>query len=340
LDANADIASNDVNGTSKLLSADEEDKYPNKKFFKCGFGFIAWALWGHIPILNSAGMQGDFFCDAKKNASFGRNTKSRAAFRKLLVQKNGAGVDNRRGKKRRAEEEEASTLTPTHFDSSKILAKTLQYMATESLENRRQKVAEMGMRSIRDKLISRHQKEDSIDEEIDRFARVKKKPGQALLDDDKNAIENEIVSLEEKLDEFQSEEYRRHSNVINQRRLELTAFSSEDTTIIRCNSNNESSAGLGYNHPIDVDNEDEEEDVDVNIIVHVNINNKNGCIECDLPSNHSCQKCKWCVCSLCCAGKRELENAWWCDMCFRTQTVANQQSIRDGLYCTNDEEVW
>ena len=86
LDANAEIVSNDVNGTSDSLSADEEDKYPNKKFFKCGFGFIAWALWGHIPILDSAGMQGDFFSDAKKNASFGRNTESRAAFRKLLVQ--------------------------------------------------------------------------------------------------------------------------------------------------------------------------------------------------------------------------------------------------------------
>ena len=127
LNANAESVSNDVNGTSDSLSADEEDKYPNKKFFKCGFGFIAWALWGHIPILDSAGMQGDFFSDAKKNASFGRNTESRAAFRKLLVQKNGAGVDNRRGKKRRAEEEEASTLTPTPIDSSKILEKTLQY---------------------------------------------------------------------------------------------------------------------------------------------------------------------------------------------------------------------
>ena len=68
-------------------------------------------------------------------------------------------------------------------------------MATESLENRRQKLAELGMRNIRDKLISRRRKEDSIDKEIDRLARGEKKPGQSLLDD-KNAIENEIVSLE------------------------------------------------------------------------------------------------------------------------------------------------
>ena len=71
-----------------------------------------------------------------------------------------------------------------------------------------------------------------------------------------------------------------------------------------------------------------------------NTNNKNGCIECNLPSNHSCRKCKRCVCSLCCAGKRELKNAWWCGTSFRTQTVANQQLIRDGLYSSDDEEVW
>ena len=75
-------------GTSDLLSVDEEDRYPNKKFFKCGSGFIAWVLWGHIStIIDSAGMQSDFFSDAKKKASFGRKTESRAAFRKMLIEK-------------------------------------------------------------------------------------------------------------------------------------------------------------------------------------------------------------------------------------------------------------
>ena len=332
-------------GTSDLLGADdEEDKYPNKKFFKCGPGFIAWALWGHIPILDSAGMQGDFFGDAKKKASFGRNTESRAAFRRLLVEKNGAGVDNRRGKKRRVlEEEEASTLTPTPSDSSKILAKTLEYMAAESLENKRQKLAEMGMRNIRDKLISRRRKEDSIYKEIDRLCRGKKKPGQALLDE-KAVTEKEIVELEEKLDEMQSEECRRHSDIINQRSLELTAStSSEDTgdttittrtdTIVRTNSNNESDSV--DNRPVievvddDDNDDDDDDDINVNILVarantaKTNGNN-GGCIECNLPSNHSCRNCKMCVCSLCCGEKRELENAWWCGLCFTAQTVANQ----------------
>ena len=79
---------------------------------------------------------------------------------------------------------------------------------------------------------------------------------------------------------------------------------------------------------------------DVNIVAQVttSTNNNNGCIECNLPSNHSCRKCKKCVCSLCCAEKRELENAWWCNMCFKKQTVASQQLIRDGLYYSSDKE--
>ena len=85
-------------GTSDSFSAEEEDRYPNKKFFKCGSGFVVWALWGHIPIIDSSGMRSDFFGDAKKKASFGRKTESRAAFRKKMIEENAAGVDNRRGK--------------------------------------------------------------------------------------------------------------------------------------------------------------------------------------------------------------------------------------------------
>ena len=33
-------------GTSDSFSEEEGDRYPNKKIFKFGSGFIAWALWG------------------------------------------------------------------------------------------------------------------------------------------------------------------------------------------------------------------------------------------------------------------------------------------------------
>jgi hypothetical protein len=177
----------------------DEDGYPDKKFFQCGPGFLAWALWGHIPIHDSACMQTDFFGSAKKNASFGRNTESNAAI-----------VDNRRGKKRHVatDEEEASTLTPPPSDSSKLfLVKTLQFLNADSLEKERQKSAQLMIRNVRDKLTARRRNEDSIDKEVDRFFRSKRKPGQALLDKQAK-IENEIALLEQELDVLQNDEYR------------------------------------------------------------------------------------------------------------------------------------
>ena len=44
---------------------------------------------------------------------------------------------------------------------------------------------------------------------------------------------NEIAALEQKLDELQSDEYRRHSDMINQRSLELAASVSSDATNVR-----------------------------------------------------------------------------------------------------------
>ena len=339
------------------LSADDEDRYPDKTFFKCGVGFLAWALWGYIPFLDSAGMQTDFFSDAKKNASFGRKTESRAAIRKLAIQQNSADVDNRRGRtKRRAnEEEDASTLTPTPaFDSSKILSRTLQYMAEESLENKRQKLAEMGMRQIRDKLVAQRRKEDAILQLFDRLSRNKKKPDQAMLDKH-TGIENEIAALERKLDEMQDEECRRHSDTINQRSIEFIASSSsEDTaTIIRRTDSSITTSNNGLDSavdksPIEVDdddefdmeeNDDDDDDDAQQVRTNNNAKDKNsGCIECNFPSNHACRKCKKCVCSLCCGGNRELENAWWCGLCFATQTVANQELIRDGLYSSDVDD--
>ena len=104
-----------------------------------------------------------------------------------------------------------------------------------------------------------------------------------------------------KFAELQCEEYHRHSNVINQRSLELTASSSEDTSAIRTSdSNNESSADSVENCPIDVDagsekDDSSDDDVDDDAQVNTITTNNNGCIECNLLSNHSCRKCKKCL---------------------------------------------
>ena len=66
--------------------------------------------------------------------------------------------------------------------------------------------------------------------------------------------------------------------------------------------------------------------------------NNNRCIECNEPSSHLCRRCKRSVCSICCATKRELEMAWWCEECYKKQSLFNQMLIREGTYSSGDED--
>jgi hypothetical protein len=152
-----------------------------------------------------------------------------------------------------------------------------------------------------------------------------------------------------KLDELQSDECRSHSDMINQRTMELAAASSSDATITNATDSYNESVAADSSVVEDVSCcSDDDGDNDAAVVVatskivpttdDVHGSDSNGCIECNTPSNHSCRKCKKCVCSLCCAEKRELENAWWCDVCFKTQSVANQQLIRDGNYSSGDDD--
>ncbi|KAI2495298.1 hypothetical protein MHU86_19236 [Fragilaria crotonensis] len=137
--------------------------------------------------------------------------------RKLMIAECAASVDNRRGRKRRVTEDEVLPVPAPLVDSSSklILAKTLQYLNADSLEKERQKNAQFMIRNVRDKLTARRRNEDSILRELDRFAKHKKKPGQALLDK-RDALEIEIASLE-KSSTLQTDEYRRHSDMIKER---------------------------------------------------------------------------------------------------------------------------
>ncbi|KAI2503000.1 hypothetical protein MHU86_11427 [Fragilaria crotonensis] len=145
--------------------------------------------------------------------------------RKLMIAECAASVDNRRGKKRRVTEDEVLPVPAPFVDSSskQILAKTLQYLNADSLEKERQKNAQFMIRNVRDKLTACRRNEDSILRELDRFAKHKKKPGQDLLDK-REALEIEIASLEKELNGLQTDEYRRHSDMIKERsRLEILA---------------------------------------------------------------------------------------------------------------------
>jgi hypothetical protein len=71
---------------------------------------------------------------------------------------------------------------------------------------------------------------------------------------------------------------------------------------------------------------------------HAKRTNHGRCIECETLTNHSCRKCKRCVCSMCCQSKRNLEMAWWCEECFKTRGSWEQMLIRQGNYSTSDDE--
>jgi hypothetical protein len=77
----------------KMSFGNEE---PDGTLFK---GFMAWCLWGHIPIpTNDADMKSLQFSDTKVGTGYGRNTGSRRALKEaeLLLRDGDSNLDNRR----------------------------------------------------------------------------------------------------------------------------------------------------------------------------------------------------------------------------------------------------
>jgi hypothetical protein len=63
-------------------------------FFKAGDGFIALALWGHIPLHDMEQMLLHLFINVKAKTSFGRGTSTRSAMRKALIATSAAPLNN------------------------------------------------------------------------------------------------------------------------------------------------------------------------------------------------------------------------------------------------------
>jgi hypothetical protein len=82
----ASEAVQDKSGGASLSASVVEDQVvvvvpPVGYFFK---GFLAWCLWGHIPVVDSASttMKSTLFSDGKAATSFGRLTGSRRALKR------------------------------------------------------------------------------------------------------------------------------------------------------------------------------------------------------------------------------------------------------------------
>ncbi len=86
-------------------------------FFKVGVGFLAWALWGHIPLNDGAQMVSKLFSNAKANTSYGRGTSTRSAMQNAVIAASAAPVDNRRGRGKKRDNNILNTNVSFSFDS-------------------------------------------------------------------------------------------------------------------------------------------------------------------------------------------------------------------------------
>ena len=317
---------------------------PSGSFFKVGVGFLAWALWGHIPLHDGEQMLSHLFSAVKANTSFGRGTSTRSAMRKALLASSVAPVDNRRGKKRDANTMyvESTTLVQPdahNLEDFALLTKTLEHLSAKAMEKEEKQQHHMCFRLVRDKLAARRRRSEVLLQQLTLSSKYKKRP----LFDKMESNEEEIEKLELELANLQERECQRHREMMEKRRpMSCVA------TMIGMNpigisgsfdsSGNESGGNDSASTPtrnVGMTNNDDDTTTAYSDVVQTSSDVKNiQCMECKLiPTNHLCLKCKVvCVCASCCDANRGLHYITWCKTCFDTETPTSQQTIRDGDY--------
>jgi hypothetical protein len=193
-------------------------------FFKAGVGFLAWALWGHIPLHDGEQMLSHLFSNVKAKTSFGRGTSTRSAMRKALIAATAAHVDNRQGKKRQHDQHATTTDTNSTaavpsvlVEDLELLNKTLQHLSAKSMEKEEKQEHHMCVRLVRDKLAARRRRSDVLLQQLTLLSKYKKRPD-ATLFDKMESNEEEIEKLEHELANLQERECQRHPEMMEKRR--------------------------------------------------------------------------------------------------------------------------
>ena len=319
--------------------------FPAGVFFKPGVGFLAWALWGHIPLQDGENMQSTQFSEVKANTSFGRGTSTRSAMRKAVIAANAAPVDNRRGKKREINIDSNVQPAAATSDAAELalFAKTLEHLSDEAMEKEESKNHYLRVRLVRDKLTARRRRSDVFLQRLNLSSKIKKRPDTTLLDK-MEANEDEIENLEKELVILQEEECRRHDERMAKKRHAMASADIATTMIGMTtpmigtsvsfeSSGNDSGGGIDEDSPaaaVDLTVATEENKRNVSLAAVKN----NNCMECNLiPTEHVCLKCKQVrVCACCCDENRGLRNNTWCKGCFDNESPASQEIIRNGDY--------
>ena len=166
--------------TTAATTARQVDKRGTEKnhFFKFGVGFLAWALWGHIPIHDGAGMASMLFNESKVDTSFGRGTHTRSALRKAAMAASMPPVDNRHGKKHEID----MVVQPENNVELALWTSTLKHLEADAMEKQEKQHHSMLIRIIRDKLVVRRGKREVILQQLTISSKFRKKPDETLLE--------------------------------------------------------------------------------------------------------------------------------------------------------------
>ena len=353
-----------VEGETEIATSD----FPENYYFK---GFLAWCLWGFIPIDEATGggaaRRSLLFTDSKTSTSFGRKTGSRTAMRKAsreaeeeLLGSIHTG-DNRPGqkKKQRASNNHTSGIRATtvatgvaednhHHEQhatamTNVLSRTLAFMDSESREKQIQRQVALQIRIVRDEIAFVTRKADKLAE---RYYNLKERSNPGMLDQ-LDVYDVEIANLESKLKDLQNSEVARRARAIESR-LSLPHQDASDTFTASTSVASVSGVimplgGIFETPPqrttsplTTISNKPTQEEQQQE---HILQTTTSYCIECQvIPTTHKCHRCKGLVCDLCCSTKRGLEMIWWCGNCFESESLTTQNLIRSGMYYSDDDD--
>ena len=304
---------------------------PKNYFFK---GFLAWCLWGWIPILPGSAMKSFLFSDAKCNTSFGRNIASRRAMK--TKNSTSAAYNNvEQTPKKQKQQKVGQERMEMHFvDKQKhtdVLEKTYKLFEAELIEKELQNTHHLELRIICDNLTSLNKRHDRL---LERYYCTKNGLMQAEIKENLDRYENEILEMETNIKNLQEAEVSRRTNVILFRQAAAaashgTSGGTEPPQVIDCSETLRTTSPATSFFSVPLPELDEPPACKATFI----------CIDCRKnPSTHKCRKCKEFVCDICCSVKRGLEMIWWCERCFENESLTNQKQIRAGNYESDNEE--
>jgi hypothetical protein len=268
-------------------------------------GFLAWCLWGWIPIHSGAKIKSSLFTDAKANASHGRKILSRQALKSAKHAAYRMPVDVAAAKKVLGEQVIPDTPSyeelTAHRESTGMLEMALELFKADFAEKELQKRSYLEVLIVRDKLAAVTRKSDRL---TDKFYRTKKglaaNEMKLLLD----KYDEEIEVLEQQLQNIQKAEMKRRQSASSATGRPSVAGGS--TTADSTSAAQESTV-KAIRPTIVI------EDLDFCPAVATTRSPSDGtqptkssvCIECNVtPSTHKCRKCREFICDLCCSSKR------------------------------------